>query len=250
MSDHEPDLRALVVGGVDYGDADRVVHLLTDRGRLAAFAHGARKSKRRFAGALELFATIRVSFEPRRGKSGMPTLSSAIVEAPRLHLRADLGKIAVASYAVELAAAVAPENEASEPQHALTEALLDHLADHEASCALRRTFELKLVDLLGYRPFLDACTVCGAEARPSYLDLAGGGVHCADHRGAAPEVGPRTLEWIRAVLDTPDLDAEAGLGAEHAARAAKALARPMTTFFAGLLGRPLKSLAMAEGLGL
>ena len=46
---------AVVLASVDYGEADRVVTLFTrGRGRLTAFAAGARKSKRRFAGALEL----------------------------------------------------------------------------------------------------------------------------------------------------------------------------------------------------
>ena len=45
---------ALVLGTVDFGDADRIVTLFTrGHGRLSAFAAGARKSKKRFAGALE-----------------------------------------------------------------------------------------------------------------------------------------------------------------------------------------------------
>ena len=55
----QKDLEALVVGGVDYGEADRVVYLLSREGRLAVFAHGAKTSKRRFQGALEPFTTIR-----------------------------------------------------------------------------------------------------------------------------------------------------------------------------------------------
>ena len=51
--------RALVLRGVDYGEADRILTLLTpELGRVAVLARGARKSQRRFAGALEPFAVL------------------------------------------------------------------------------------------------------------------------------------------------------------------------------------------------
>src|SRR5262249_37282659 len=51
---------ALVLGTLDYGDADRMVTLLTrSGGKLTAFAAGARKSRRRFAGALEPGTVLR-----------------------------------------------------------------------------------------------------------------------------------------------------------------------------------------------
>ena len=51
------DTPAVVVRVVDYGEADRIVTLLTRaRGKLAAMARGARKSRRRFAGGVGMFA--------------------------------------------------------------------------------------------------------------------------------------------------------------------------------------------------
>ena len=45
------DTPAVIVRAVDYGEADRVVTLLTRaRGKVSAIARGARKSRRRFAG--------------------------------------------------------------------------------------------------------------------------------------------------------------------------------------------------------
>ena len=60
--------RALVLSHLDYGDADRLVTLFTAaRGKLTAFAAGARKSRRRFAGALEPFTLIQAKLVERRG---------------------------------------------------------------------------------------------------------------------------------------------------------------------------------------
>jgi recombinational DNA repair protein (RecF pathway) len=41
----EIEVEGIVVGGVDYGEADRVVHLVSRGGRIAVFAHGAKTSK-------------------------------------------------------------------------------------------------------------------------------------------------------------------------------------------------------------
>ena len=61
---------ALVLGTLDYGEADRLVTLLTRRrGKLTAFAAGARKSRRRFAGALEPGTLLRARLVERHGST-------------------------------------------------------------------------------------------------------------------------------------------------------------------------------------
>ena len=50
---------ALVLRAIAYGEADAVVHLLVrGRGRISAFARGARSSRKRFGGALEPFQRV------------------------------------------------------------------------------------------------------------------------------------------------------------------------------------------------
>jgi DNA repair protein RecO (recombination protein O) len=232
------DAIAIVAGGVDYGEADRVVHLLTETGRLSAFAHGARKSKRRFQGALEPFQTVRASFD-RNHKQGMPTLASCVVTEPRLAIRDELPRIALASYVVELALAVAPEGDPSEELFCLTSRVLDRIAGGSATVALRRAFELRLLDVLGHRPSLEVCVECGAHVDPetqkTRIDLLKGGALCDRHEGGSA-LGPRTALWIARVLDL-DLDdrfAElAGTDTDSAERAARRLASATRAFYDG-----------------
>ncbi len=245
------ELYALVVGGVDYGDADRVVHLLTHNGRLAAFAHGAKKSKKRFAGSLEPFSTIRCTMSPR-ASHGMPSMTQATVERARLPLRDDLSKIALASYVVELSSKVAPEALPADSILELAERTLDRLVEAaKVNMAHRRAFELRLVDALGYRPRTDACLVCGTAAAEMFLDLSAGGVLCALHRTTGRAIGPKTIAWMEQVFEFADRgDEEVGLGPEHADRAARALGPTTAAFFHGLLPKPLASLALLETLAL
>lgn len=235
---------------MNYGEADRVVHVLTTEGRLSLFAHAARKSRRRFGGALDPFTTIRMHIEPRR-RAGMPTLGSATVVLPRLGLRADLDRIALAAYVVELGAAVAPEGDPAAGLYRLVEAALDRLESTTPSVALRRAFELRLIDVLGYAPLLDRCCACdGPIEDVAYLDFIRGGLVCEEDRDGAGIVGPKTVEWMQRVLAAVALDELVGVSAEWADTAARKLTVATSSFFERLIGRTLKSSDLLADLSL
>lgn len=240
-------VRALVTGGVDYGEADRIVHLLTPAGAVSAFAHGAKKSKRRFAAALEPFVTIDAELtESRRKKGGLPTLTQASAVRVRLELRRDLEHIALASYIVQLAFRTAVEGDDASGQYAWTEAALEHLVAEPATHAVRRAFEIGLVRDLGYAPELSRCVACGTEPGRTWLDLSRGGLLCAEHRGQAPEVGPKTLAWLGAVLGTAEFDPLVGHPPDWAETAARKLAVPLQRFWGELLDRPLEAAGLLD----
>ena len=63
--------RAILLRSVAYGEADRIVTLLTDaHGKVALMARGARRSQRRFAGSLEPFAVIEAEVALGAGEVG------------------------------------------------------------------------------------------------------------------------------------------------------------------------------------
>lgn len=66
----------IVLTRTDYGEADRIVTLLTpDQGKLRLMARGVRKVKSRLAGGIELFSVSEITFMHGRGDIG--TLISA-----------------------------------------------------------------------------------------------------------------------------------------------------------------------------
>lgn len=69
---------AIVLRRVDYGEADRIVSVLTyDQGKVTLFGRGVRKPKSKLAGGIELFSVNDVTFIP--GKGDMATLVSSRV---------------------------------------------------------------------------------------------------------------------------------------------------------------------------
>ncbi|MBA2322236.1 MAG: recombination protein O N-terminal domain-containing protein, partial [Deltaproteobacteria bacterium] len=97
---------AVVIGGTDIGESDRIVRLLSPRlGRVSVVARRARASKRRFAGAFEVGTAIVV--DARGGDLPAVTIVE-IVRAPR-RAREELLRIALLCFGCEVAGAFAPE---------------------------------------------------------------------------------------------------------------------------------------------
>ncbi len=117
-------LTAIVLRTVDYGESDRVVTLLSrERGKVSAFARGARASRKRFGGALEPFTLLTAEVRVRGG-SELLGLDSTHVLRGHGGIRGDLARIACAAYAAELARELVRDHE---PHEELFELLVGYL---------------------------------------------------------------------------------------------------------------------------
>lgn len=67
--------KAIVLRRTNYGEADRILQLLTPEGKRSVMARGARREKSKLAGGIELFGVSDVVI--RKGKSDLATLTSA-----------------------------------------------------------------------------------------------------------------------------------------------------------------------------
>jgi DNA repair protein RecO (recombination protein O) len=183
-------LEAIVVGTVDTGESDRVVTLLSrERGKVSAFARGARASRRRFGGSLEPFTLVAAEVRDRPG-SELLALESVSPLSAFGGIRGDLARIACAAYATELARDLVRDHEPHEDLFDLLAAYLAALDAAPARPAGLRAFELGALRAAGLEPRLDACARCGgplAPGRPVRFDPAHGGVVCS---GCAPLSSP------------------------------------------------------------
>lgn len=155
---------ALVLRSVDFGESDRVVHLLVpDSGRLPAMAKGARRSVRRFGGNLDLFNHLRISVDRRRS-GAMARLEQATLIRPFTALRGDTARFALGCYLLELIGRLAPEGGARSDMRrlfAFALAALDAIGRRRPDARLRTLLELRALDVLGLRPELSRCVRCG-----------------------------------------------------------------------------------------
>ena len=242
---------AILLRAVDFGESDRIAHLLTPEfGRLTVIAKGARRSFRRFPGTLDVFNHLRIAGRPGR-RGGIAFLEQAILISPFLSLRNHVGRFALAGYLVETLDRMAPENGSPVEARRLFEFALSALGTIETTQPdrrLRLLIELRALDALGLCPELRRCVRCGRPpaARAGFL-VADGGVVCAQH---ALEVGaaalPVHLGTLRALQQALELDwgrlQRLALGGEALAEAESLLFR----FHRFHVGLELRSEALLE----
>ncbi len=164
----------------DLGEADRLTTIYTKSlGKLRLVAKGVRKPRSRKAGHLEPFT--RVALMMAKGRNlDLITQAEAIETFP--DIRTDLMKLGHASYLIELLDRFTVEE--GEGNLALYNLLLNSLnrlsIGSVGASGIILYFELRLLELLGYRPELSKCVGCGVEIQPQsqYFSSHGGGVLC------------------------------------------------------------------------
>jgi DNA repair protein RecO (recombination protein O) len=152
---------AIVLRLTDYGEADRIVSLFTlEQGRISGIARGAKRSRKRFGGALESFAHLKLQLQLG---AGLPTLLSADICSIFLGIRAELAKIGSAAYACELVERLTPEAEANPRLFRLLFCYLERLDLAPPSPSDRRFFAVNLLKILGYQPEVRGLSVETAQ---------------------------------------------------------------------------------------
>ncbi len=204
---------AIVLRTVACGEADRMVTLFSsDLGRVNAFAAHARKSRRRFAGALDPFTAVRATLVERRGDTWRLDGADVIDSFPEL--RRDLTLIARAGYAVELVRELCRDHEPHGDLYSSLARFLAHLARSPSAPEDLLRFELEALSAVGLTPQLSSCAACGApSAAGDGFDAARGGVicrRCADKPLRPFGAGGRLLARLQRGEPVPPLPGESG----------------------------------------
>lgn len=189
--------QAIVLREVNYKESDKILTLLTkDNGKLTVTARASRKKGGGISAAAQLLVWSDVTLSEYRGRW---TLTEAATNMEFRHLRSDLEKVALASYFAELTETVTQEELAAPEVLALLLNSLYALDTFNKPLALvKAAFELRLLCLTGYTPFLEGCAVCGREPQEPRFHLREGVLHCR---------GCRTGEGISMPLDAGSLAA-------------------------------------------
>lgn len=237
-------IEAVVLRAFDCGNADKILVLYSkERGKVKVMAHGITKPTSRKRGATQLFSHSR--FLINKGRD-LDTVSQGEAIEIFSAFRNSLEIIVYASYLVELLEAITPEEEAN-PQ--LFELLLTimHLLPAGEPEMLVRSFEIRLLSLLGYRPLLEQCVGCQGEMKGAlFFSPAWGGVLCQDCRttdAAALPISRGVVESLKLLLSWPPVK----LGRFKLDGVAKVQLRNLLqAYIRYLLERNLKSAAFLE----
>jgi DNA repair protein RecO (recombination protein O) len=208
MRDHLYRVQAIILKRSDVGEADRLLTLYTpDRGKLRAVAKGARKPTSRKTGHVELFNHASLLIAVGRD---LDIITQADTVDAFLPIRSDLDRLSYAYYFAEL---VDRFTEEGEEHYAVFDLILRGFHWLEKTDQLARTaryFELRLLDVLGYRPQLYSCVNCGEELVPeeNFFTAEGGGMLNAKCRDSHRDVGAVTVNGLKVLrfLSTREYD--------------------------------------------
>lgn len=198
------NVEAVIVRVRDLGEADKIVTMFSrEEGKLAAVARGARRPRNRLSAATQLFTHGDMALFPGRG---LGSLSQIEIRQSFRRLREDLVRMAYATYVAELVDEFMHEKDRQESVFLLLLVCLHLLAEPETDPEpVLRSFQLKLLSLLGFRPVLTECVQCAAPVQGTEVifSASAGGVLCASCRPGAGEVlrvSRGALEALRVLL--------------------------------------------------
>ena len=182
---------ALLVRSVPYGESDLIATFFTEeQGKVTAIIRGARRSTKRFGGALEPIHELQITYEDK-GRE-LCVLKEARIARARMTILSDLDAMDAAGRALRwvrhLCPARTPEPSAWRSLGRFLDVLNEGSSPSPAAIARELAFfGLRLLADVGYALELSRCVRCGRvcpEGRPAFIDATGGGLVCTNCGGA------------------------------------------------------------------
>lgn len=236
---------AFVLSFLDYGESDRIVTFFTDRyGKVKGIAKGARRSRKRFANAIELFSLARIFFSGKRSE-GLFLIENSDVINHYPKIRDDLEKTMAASYIIELAEQFTVEGKSNHEIFHLLQDFFQFLdGEKKFTDGFLRFFELRLIKLSGYDPILKQCVLCNTpldDIKTPCFSPPHGGILCARCNPQHTDSLPVSVGTLKILLMGKEME----MGKIHRLNLSEQSSREsrtiMESFIHFILGKELKS---------
>ncbi len=239
---------AIILHAHDLGEADRIVSMITaGRGLRRAVAKGVKRTSSRFGARLEPFTHLRVVLHEGRN---LDTVTQAEIVRSHAAVREDFEKFLFGEAMLELIEKSLQENQTIPRLFEILEVTLGILEGEVREPALLLSaFLLKTCALVGYRPRLEDCILCGREmgAERCFLDPGGGGVVCSACKGQVPTGMPLNPEALRLMRSLLGEKMAGAARREEENRLVNEVIRASFLFAESVLERRLKSRSVVLG---
>ncbi len=229
----------IIIGRTNFSEADRIIRLLTpSHGKVSAVAKGVRKIKSRLAGHLELFGEANLMLASGRN---LDLITSARLIWYPHHLAANYESLGLAyAFVTALDRLTEPGQANPNLYHLLASAL--QALDAGATGPLPELwFKLRLLDLLGYRPDLTGCLICGRhdlDTAYAFSPDRGGLVCTADAAPGDQPFNPSVIKLWRLLSSQPYEPISRIVGAPDLATATLATCDAFYEYHLGRAFRP------------
>jgi DNA repair protein RecO (recombination protein O) len=196
---------AIVLRTYPLREADLLVTLFTRlEGKVRGVARAAKKSKKRFGGALEPLTYVRVYYDDREHSELARLDSCDVLESP-LATEVSYPRAVALGHVAEVLDELLPDREANDAVFRLALSVLASLRGPEIWLPITY-FELWMTRLMGYLPELGECIVCGRALNGSraYFHALADGLMCGeDKRLASSEITAESRALVAKMFRAP-----------------------------------------------
>src|SRR5579864_133355 len=196
---------AIVLRTYPLREADLLVTFFTRiEGKVRGVARAAKKSRKRFGGALEPLTFVRAFYEDRERQELARLDAFEVLESP-LASEVSYSRAVALAHIAELLDELLPEREANDAVFRLTLSVLSRLRGPEIWMPITY-FELWMTRLVGFLPDLSECVVCGRTLNGSraFFHALSDGLMCSeDKRLASSEISSESRGLAAQMLHSP-----------------------------------------------
>jgi len=196
---------AIVLRTYPLREADLLVTLFTRaEGKVHGVARSAKKSKRRFGGALEPLTYVRAFYDVRERRELARLDSCEVLDSP-LASEVSYARAVGLGHIAELLDELLPYHEANDAIFRLTLSVLNVLTGPDIWMPVTY-FDLWLTRLVGFLPELTECVVCGRNlngGRAYFHALADGLMCIDDKRLASSEISGESRSLAARIFRSP-----------------------------------------------
>ena len=204
---------AIVLRTYPFRESDLLVTVFTRlEGKVRGVAPSAKKSRRRFGGALEPLTQVKATYEDHERQELARLDACEVLESP-LTSEVTYPRAVALEHVAELLDELLPDREVNDAVYRLVVAVVRQLRGNELSLPLTY-FELWMACLMGYLPDLAACIVCGRalNGTRAYFHALSDGLMCAQHkRLASSEMSAASRQLAADMLRTRLASLNAGV---------------------------------------
>lgn len=202
---------AIVIASHDYKESSKIIRVFTRKlGRISIFARGAKRAKSSLHNVSSLFSCSSMVLMK---KGNLYYIKEATIKNANLALREDIKSIYSAQLCMELVDKTLLEGQVNEDIYDMVEKFLECLPACKNKTRLLSMFLIKFISMLGYRPHISSCSICGKIEGQMGFSYQYGGLVCISHPISSislEDVEREMLNWLLfsrfEAVDNPGLD--------------------------------------------
>ncbi len=173
----------IILKTFDFRETSRIATFFTkDYGKVKGVLKGIRKDHKKFGSNIDQFSVNDIVYYTHRN-SDLHLISQCDLKAFFFPIRQDMKRTLAASYSLELVDVIMPVEQENKDIYKLLVYYLNTLEHTDDINKLVHVFQIKILLLSGFRPFLDSCVVCHEKITPRMrFSVKLGGLVCENCR--------------------------------------------------------------------